>query len=88
MPKPTPIPVRRAMHKFYQDGWDAQAVAERLQRSARTVRHFFQRFRERSEAGLETAYPARAQAAVPPDTNGHVRRPSPCGRSTRVGAEP
>jgi hypothetical protein len=72
MPRPIPVPVRRAIWQRWQAGQGAPRIAEELDLAPRTVRHLLQRFGERGEAGIEPDYrhppadtDARREAACP-----------------------
>lgn len=56
MPRPLPVPLRRAIWNRWQAGHDAPQIAEELSLAPRTVRHLLQRFRERGAAGLGPDY--------------------------------
>ncbi len=49
MPQPTPIPVRQAIYKQWQQDRSASEVAQSLNVAERTVRHLPQRFQEQGE---------------------------------------
>jgi hypothetical protein len=64
MPRPTPVPVRRAILSRWRAGDDAARIAEALDVPARTVRHLIRRLREHGEEALTPRY---RRGPSPPD---------------------
>ena len=89
MPRPTPIPVRQVIYERWQQGSSASEIARSIGYSERTVRNLIQRFRERGEAGIATAYARRGRQLTPPrretrEAAEHLRREHPTWGSTVI----
>ena len=89
MPKPTPIPVRRAIYQQWQQGRQVPEIAQALGVSPRTVRHLIQRFQERGEAGISTSYSTQGGRWTPErlrvrEAAEHLRREHPGWGSTLI----
>jgi transposase len=89
MPRPTPIPVREAIYKQYQQGRPVGEIARSLNLSERTVRHLIKRFRERGEAGISVSYTSCGRQLSPErrkirEAALHLRREHPTWGSTVI----
>src|SRR5687767_6554591 len=67
MPRPTPLPVRQAMFRLWQQGLTAPQIAERLGVPAPTAYRLLRRFRDRGADGLPPGYRRPGDDAAPPE---------------------
>lgn len=65
MPRPTPIPVREAIYRQWQQGRKAGDISNSLSVPERTVRNLIERFSEQGEAGIAPSYSTEGQPASP-----------------------
>ena len=66
MPRPTPVPVRLAAFRLWQQGRPTGEIAASLALVPSTVRRLLARFRARGEEGLEPSYHRPTNAPVEP----------------------
>jgi transposase len=64
MPRPVPVPVRRALLRRWEQGQTVGQIAEALSLSRVTVRRLIRRSRERGAEGLEPDYRRAPDAAA------------------------
>lgn len=89
MPQPTPVPVRQAIYKQWQQDRSVYEIAQSVNVSERTVRHLLQRFREHGEAGIAPSYAKQGRRLTPErqkirEQAEHLRREHPTWGSTVI----
>jgi transposase len=52
MPRPIPVPMRKAMFRLWQKGYGTRQIAESLRLPCSTVRRLLQRFRRHGIDGI------------------------------------
>jgi hypothetical protein len=73
MPRPTPVPVRQALWRRFQDGQDVATMAHALGLAPRTVRQLIHRFRHQGHAAVAPSYDlCGADTPTYPDAVAHA----------------